>query len=147
MGVFVEGWALYAESLGKELGLYDDPFQYFGMLSMEMHRAIRLVVDTGIHAKAWTREEAITYSLENEAESEEGIIAEIERYMATPGQALSYKVGQLKIRELRTTAENSLGEFFDIKEFHNQVLNSGSLALVLLEEKIDAWIVSQKQLK
>ena len=147
MGVFVEGWALYAESLGKELGLYDDPFQYFGMLSMEMHRAIRLVVDTGIHAKGWTREEAITYSLENEAESEEGIISEIERYMATPGQALSYKVGQLKIRELRTKAEKSLAEAFDIKEFHNQVLNSGSLALILLEEKIDGWIASQKQLK
>jgi uncharacterized protein (DUF885 family) len=145
MGVFVEGWALYAESLGKELGLYEDPFQYFGMLSMEMHRAIRLVVDTGIHAKGWTREEAIQYSLENEAESEAGIIAEIERYMATPGQALSYKVGQLKIRELRTKAEKELGEAFDIKEFHNQVLNSGSLALILLEEKIDGWIVSKKQ--
>jgi len=145
MGVFVEGWALYAESLGKELGLYEDPLQYFGMLSMEMHRAIRLVVDTGIHAKGWTREEAIQYSLENEAESEEGIIAEIERYMATPGQALSYKVGQLKIRELRTKAEKALGESFDIKEFHNQVLNSGSLALILLEEKIDDWIASQTQ--
>ncbi|MFS4493759.1 DUF885 domain-containing protein [Maribacter sp. 2308TA10-17] len=144
MGVFVEGWALYAESLGKELGLYEDPFQYFGMLSMEMHRAIRLVVDTGIHAKGWTREKAIQYSLENEAESEDGIISEIERYMATPGQALSYKIGQLKIRELRTRAENELGEAFDIKEFHNQVLNSGSLALILLEEKIDAWIASQK---
>lgn len=147
MGVFVEGWALYAESLGQELGLYEDPFQYFGMLSMEMHRAIRLVVDTGIHAKGWTREEAIQYSLDNEAESEAGIIAEIERYMATPGQALSYKVGQLKIRELRTKAENELGEAFDIKEFHNQVLNSGSLALILLEEKLDGWIASQKQLK
>ena len=145
MGVFVEGWALYAESLGKELGLYEDPFQYFGMLSMEMHRAIRLVVDTGIHAKGWTREEAIQYSLENEAESEDGIIAEIERYMATPGQALSYKLGQLKIRELRTKAENALGDDFDIKEFHNQVLDSGSLALILLEEKIDGWIASQKR--
>ena len=144
MGVFVEGWALYAESLGKELGLYDDPYQFFGMLSMEMHRAIRLVVDTGIHAKGWTREQAIQYSLENEAESEEGIISEIERYMATPGQALSYKVGQLKIRELRTKAEREMGNAFDIKEFHNQVLNSGSLALVLLEEKIDGWIAAQK---
>lgn len=144
MGVFVEGWALYAESLGKELGLYEDPFQYFGMLSMEMHRAIRLVVDTGIHAKGWTREEAIQYSLENEAESEDGIIAEIERYMATPGQALSYKIGQLKISKLRTKAERELGDAFDIKEFHNQVLNSGSLALILLEEKIEGWIASQK---
>jgi uncharacterized protein (DUF885 family) len=143
MGVFVEGWALYAESLGKELGIYTDPYQYFGMLSMEMHRAIRLVVDTGIHAKGWTREEAIRYSLENEAESEESIIAEVERYMATPGQALSYKIGQLKIRELRNKAENILGQNFNIREFHSQILDSGSLPLVLLEEKLNNWIVSQ----
>jgi uncharacterized protein (DUF885 family) len=110
---------------------------------MEMHRAIRLVVDTGIHSKGWTREEAIQYSLDNEAESEESVIAEIERYMATPGQALSYKIGQLKIRELRTRAETKLGSRFSIREFHNQVLNSGSLPLVLLEEKIDNWINSQ----
>lgn len=143
MGVFVEGWALYAESLGDELGLYKDPIQYFGMLSMEMHRAIRLVVDTGIHSKGWTREQAIQYSLDHEAESEDAVIAEIERYMATPGQALSYKIGQLKIRELRTRAETKLGDKFSIKEFHNQVLNSGSLPLVLLQEKIDKWINSQ----
>ena len=143
MGVFVEGWALYAESLGKELGMYEDPYQYFGMLSMEMHRAIRLVVDTGLHAKGWTREQAIQYSLENEAESEESIIAEVERYMATPGQALSYKIGQLKIRELRTLAENELGDRFDVREFHSQILNSGSLPLVLLEEKIRGWIKNQ----
>jgi len=140
MGVFVEGWALYSESLGKELGLYEDPVQYFGMLSMEMHRAIRLVVDTGIHGKGWTRDQAIQYSLDNEAESEDGIITEIERYMATPGQAVSYKIGQLKIRELRKKAEDALGDNFSIKEFHNQVLNSGSLPLVLLEEKINGWI-------
>lgn len=140
MGVFVEGWALYAESLGKELGLYGDPYQYFGMLSMEMHRAIRLVVDTGIHAKGWTREQAIQYSLENEADSEAGIIAEIERYMATPGQALSYKIGQLKIRELRNKAEKALGNNFKVADFHDQVLNSGSLPLILLEQKIDSWI-------
>lgn len=144
MGVFVEGWALYAESLGKELGLYEDAYQYFGMLSMEMHRAIRLVVDTGIHAKGWSREKAISYSLENEAESEDGIISEVERYMATPGQALSYKIGQLKIRELRTKAENDLGVDFDVRKFHDQVLNSGSLPLLLLEEKINGWIQSQK---
>lgn len=143
MGVFVEGWALYAESLGDELGLYKDPIQYFGMLSMEMHRAIRLVVDTGIHSKGWIREQAIQYSLDHEAESEDAVIAEIERYMATPGQALSYKIGQLKIRELRTRAETKLGDKFSVKEFHNQVLNSGSLPLVLLEEKIDNWINSQ----
>ena len=143
MGVFVEGWALYAESLGKELGLYDDPIQYFGMLSMEMHRAIRLVVDTGIHSKGWTREQAIRYSLDNEAESEEAIISEIERYMATPGQALSYKIGQIKIRELRTKAESILQDKFDVREFHNQVLNSGSLPLILLEGKIENWINHQ----
>ena len=143
MGVFVEGWALYAESLGTELGLYEDPIQYFGMLSMEMHRAIRLVVDTGLHSKGWTREQAIQYSLDNEAESEASVIAEIERYMATPGQALSYKIGQLKIRELRTKAETKLGDKFSVREFHNQVLNSGSLPLVLLESKIDNWINSQ----
>jgi len=144
MGVFVEGWALYAESLGKELGIYTDPYQYFGMLSMEMHRAIRLVVDTGIHAKGWSREKAIQYSLDNEAESEESIIAEIERYMATPGQALSYKMGQLKIRQLRTKAEKALGDNFNIRDFHSQILNSGSLPLVLLEEKIDNWIAQQE---
>ncbi len=146
MGVFVEGWALYAESLGKELGLYVDPYQYFGMLSMEMHRAIRLVVDTGIHSKGWTREQAIQYSLDNEAESEADIIAEIERYMGTPGQAVSYKVGQLKIKELRIRAETALGDKFSIREFHTQVLNSGSLPLVLLEEKINRWISSQTAL-
>ncbi|ALM07729.1 hypothetical protein SB49_07875 [Sediminicola sp. YIK13] len=144
MGVFVEGWALYCESLGKELGLYTDPYQYFGMLSMEIHRAIRLVVDTGIHAKGWTREEAIQYSLENEAESEADIISEIERYIVAPGQALSYKIGQLKIRELRTRAETALGDAFSIKEFHNQILSSGSLPLVLLEEKIEKWIEKEK---
>lgn len=140
MGVYVEGWALYAESLGKELGLYEDPYQYFGMLSMEMHRAIRLVVDAGIHSKGWTREQAIQYSLDHEAASEASITAEIERYMVAPGQALAYKIGQLKIRELRNKAEQALGDQFDIKEFHNQVLGSGSLPLVLLEEKIEKWI-------
>ena len=139
-----EGWALYTESLGKELGLYTDPYQYFGMLSMEMHRAIRLVVDTGIHSKGWSREKAIQYSLENEAESEDSITREIERYMANPGQALSYKIGQLKIRELRARAEKTLGDKFDIKEFHNQVLETGCIPLQLLENKIDKWISSKK---
>lgn len=135
-----EGWALYTESLGKELGLYTDPYQYFGMLGMEMHRAIRLVVDTGIHSKGWSREKAIQYSLDNEAESEDSITREIERYMANPGQALSYKIGQLKIRELRARAEKVLGEKFDIKEFHNQVLETGCIPLQLLENKIDKWV-------
>lgn len=135
-----EGWALYSESLGTELGLYTDPYQLFGMLGAEMHRAVRLVVDTGLHSKGWTREQAIQYSLDNEAESESSIISEIERYMANPGQALSYKIGQLKIRELRKKAETALGENFDIREFHNQVLETGCVPLALLEDKIDNWI-------
>ncbi len=139
-----EGWALYTENLGKELGLYTDPYQYFGMLGMEMHRAIRLVVDTGMHAKGWSREEAIAYSLANEAEPEASIISEIERYMANPGQALSYKIGQLKIRELRTRASIALGEKFDIRAFHTQVLETGCIPLYLLEEKIDKWILANK---
>ncbi|PHR74092.1 MAG: DUF885 domain-containing protein [Lutibacter sp.] len=139
-----EGWALYTESLGSELGLYTDPYQYFGMLGMEMHRAIRLVVDTGIHSKGWSREKAIQYSLDNEAESAASIEREIERYMANAGQALSYKIGQLKIRELRTKAEKTLGDKFDIKEFHNQVLETGNIPLQLLENKIDKWISSKK---
>jgi len=139
-----EGWALYTESLGKELGLYQDPYQYFGMLSAEMHRAIRLVVDTGMHTKGWTREQAIKYSMENEAEPEASIVAEIERYMAIPGQALSYKIGQLRIRELRTKAEKELGSKFSIKEFHNQVLDAGCLPIKILEDKINTWIASKK---
>ncbi len=139
-----EGWALYSESLGKELGLYQDPYQYFGMLGAEMHRAIRLVVDTGLHAKGWSREKAIQYSLDNEAEPEASIISEIERYMANPGQALSYKIGQLKIRELRAKAESTLGGKFDIKAFHNQVLETGCVPLAVLERKIDAWIADAK---
>jgi uncharacterized protein (DUF885 family) len=139
-----EGWALYCESLGKELGLYTDPYQYFGMLSMEMHRAIRLVVDTGIHTKGWSREEAIKYSVKNEAESLASITSEIERYMAMPGQALSYKIGQLKLLELRAKAEKELGDKFDIAKFHNQVLESGCMPLALLETKIDNWIASVK---
>lgn len=135
-----EGWALYSESLGKELGLYTDPYQYFGTLGAEMHRAIRLVVDTGIHSKGWTREQAIQYSLDNESESEAGIISEIERYMANPGQALSYKIGQLKIRELRTKAENTLGDTFDIRAFHDQVLATGCIPLALLEDEINRWM-------
>ena len=139
-GAYGEGWALYTESLGKELGLYQDPYQYFGMLGNEMHRAVRLVVDTGLHAKGWTREQAIKYSLANEAESEASIIPEIERYMAIPGQALSYKIGQLKIMELRKKAETKMGAKFDIKKFHEKVLESGVMPLALLEMKINAWI-------
>ncbi|MBU0940944.1 MAG: DUF885 domain-containing protein [Bacteroidetes bacterium] len=143
-GAYGEGWALYTESLGKELGLYQDPYQYFGMLGNEMHRAVRLVVDTGLHSKGWTREQAIKYSLENEAESEASITTEIERYMAIPGQALSYKIGQLKIMELRKRAQDKMGKQFDIKKFHEKVLESGVMPLALLESKIDAWIAENK---
>jgi uncharacterized protein (DUF885 family) len=141
-GAYGEGWALYTESLGTELGLYEDPYQYFGMLGNEMHRAIRLVVDTGLHSKGWTREQAIQYSLENEAESEASIISEIERYMAIPGQALSYKIGQLKIMELRRKASTEMSEKFDIKIFHQKVLESGVMPLALLETKINDWITT-----
>jgi len=143
-GASGEGWALYTESLGKELGLYNDPYQYFGMLGAEMHRSIRLVVDTGLHSKGWTREEAIKYSLENEAESEASIIAEIERYMAIPGQALSYKIGQMKILELRKKAQTELAAKFDVKKFHQIVLESGVMPLALLEKKVDNWITASK---
>lgn len=139
-GAYVEGWGLYSESLGKELGLYDDPYQYFGMLSAEMHRAIRLVVDTGIHSKGWTREEAIAYSLENEAQSEASVIAEIERYMVMPAQALSYKIGQLTILNLRKEAEKTLGNDFNIKAFHNIILDAGDMPLAVLEQRVRTWI-------
>ncbi|MEO5571490.1 MAG: DUF885 domain-containing protein [Bacteroidia bacterium] len=143
-GAYGEGWALYTESLGKELGLYTDPYQYFGALSEEMHRAIRLVVDAGMHTKGWTREQAIKFSLENEGESEENITSEIERYMAIPGQALSYKIGQLKIRALRKKAEEEPGAAFDIRQFHNEILRDGCLPLSVLETKMNLWIEKQK---
>jgi uncharacterized protein (DUF885 family) len=143
-GAYGEGWALYTESLGKELGLYTDPYQYFGMLGNEMHRAVRLVVDTGIHSKGWTKEQAIKFSMENEAESEAAITTEIERYMAIPGQALSYKIGQLKIMELRQRAQDKMGVKFDIRKFHEKVLESGVMPLALLEKKIDNWINESK---
>ncbi|WP_445737783.1 DUF885 domain-containing protein [Mariniflexile sp.] len=139
-GAYDEGWGLYAESLGKELGLYQDPYQYFGMLSLEIHRAIRLVVDTGIHSKGWTREEAIAYSLNNEAFPEAFIISEIERYMVTPAQALSYKIGQLSISKLRQEAEKALGDGFDIKAFHNIILDAGDMPLAVLEQRVRDWI-------
>lgn len=140
-----EGWALYTESLGKELGLYTDPYQYFGMLSAEMHRAIRLVVDAGMHAKGWTREQAIQFAMENEAETEATIISEIERYMANPGQALGYKIGQLKIRELRNRAEEKLGDQFDVRAYHDLVLADGCIPLNILESKVDLWIAEQQE--
>ena len=141
---YVEGWALYCESLGSELGLYTDPYQLMGALGDEIHRAIRLVVDVGIHAKGMSREAAIRYMMENEAISEQGATAEIERYMANPGQALGYKIGALKIRELRTRAEQELRSKFDLAEFHNQILKDGSMPLSILDNKITNWIASQK---
>ena len=142
-GAYGEGWALYSESLGKELGLYTDPYQYFGNLGDEIHRAIRLVVDVGIHSKGWTREQAIKYMMDNEAISDQSAIAEIERYMAIPGQALSYKIGQLKIMELRTKAADRLGDKFDLALFHDEVLKYGCLPLDVLENIINQWIERQ----
>ncbi|MDO7884367.1 DUF885 domain-containing protein [Hymenobacter cheonanensis] len=141
---FSEGWALYTESLGKELGMYTDPYQYLGALSAEMHRAIRLVVDVGMHAKGLTREQAIDYMLANEATTEQGATSEIERYMAWPGQALAYKTGQLKIRELRTRYEKQLGPKFSLKAFHDELLLDGAMPLAVLERRMDAWAARQK---
>ncbi|WP_299572042.1 DUF885 family protein [uncultured Shewanella sp.] len=140
---FEEGWALYAEYLGIEMGLFKDPYQYFGKLSDEMLRAMRLVVDTGLHAKGWSREQAIQYMKDNSPMAESDIIAEVERYMAIPGQALSYKIGQLTILKLRADAEAKLGEKFDLKAFHDQILTTGSLPMAVMEKKIVRWIESQ----
>jgi uncharacterized protein (DUF885 family) len=141
---FSEGWGLYAESLGKELGLYTDPLQYFGMLYFDIWRANRLVVDTGMHALGWSRQDAIDWMTSNSPITETDVVAEVERYIAIPSQALAYKIGQLKIRELRTRAEEALGDAFDVREFHNQVLTTGALPLFVLEAKIDRWIESQQ---
>ncbi|MCA3255031.1 MAG: DUF885 domain-containing protein, partial [Alphaproteobacteria bacterium] len=141
---YVEGWALYAESLGPELGMFTDPYQMYGHLGDEMLRAMRLVVDTGLHAKGWTRDQAIQYMLDNSAISRTDATAEVERYIAMPGQALAYKVGQLTIRRLRTKAETELGAKFDVRAFHEQVLMTGALPMEVLEAKIDRWIAAQK---
>ncbi|MEO6521506.1 MAG: DUF885 domain-containing protein [Mucilaginibacter sp.] len=141
---YVEGWALYCESLGKELGLFADPYQHMGALGDEMHRAIRLVVDVAIHTKNMSREEAIKYMTDNEQISTEGATAEIERYMGIPAQALGYKIGALKIRELRNKAEQELGSKFNLADFHDQILKDGSMPLAVLESKINAWIASKK---
>lgn len=141
---YEEGWALYCESLGNELGLYTDPYQYMGALGDEIHRAIRLVVDVAIHTKNMSREEAIKYMMDNEAISEQGATAEIERYMAIPGQALSYKTGAMKIASLRKKYEAALGSKFRIAEFHHQVLKDGSLPLSVFEAKMDVWAAGIK---
>ncbi len=137
---YVEGWGLYAESLGRELGIHTDPYQYFGYLDSQLFRAIRLVVDTGIHSKGWTRDQTIQYILDNSSRGRSNATAETERYIAMPGQALAYKVGQIKISELRARAEETLGARFDLGEFHEQVLMTGALPLTVLEQKIDDWI-------
>lgn len=136
IGAYGEGYALYCESLGKELGVYDNPYVYFGRLSDEIHRAIRLVVDVGLHTKGWTREQAIKYMLDNEPTSEQEATAEIERYMALPGQALSYKIGEIKIRELRSKYTAALRDKFSIKDFHDELLKDGCVPLDVLEEKM-----------
>ena len=141
---FIEGWGLYAESLGKDVGLYEDPYSYFGYLQNELWRAIRLVVDTGLHSRNWTREQAIQYMLDNSAESKTHSTAEGERYMAIPGQALAYKMGELKIQQVRAKAEKELGDRFDIREFHAEVLKDGSVPLDVLEAKVDRWIQSKQ---
>lgn len=146
-GAYVEGWGLYAESLGAELGLYTDPYQRLGQLYGEIHRAIRLVVDAGIHHKGWTREQAIQYSLDNEPITEANAIQEIERYIVMPGQALSYKIGELKILEMRRKAEKELGKKFDVRAFHDQVLNDGAMPLQIFEAKMNGWIQRQSASK
>ena len=141
---YQEGWALYSESIGKELGMFTDPYQYYGRLSDEMLRAMRLVVDTGLHTRNWTREQAIKYMLDNSSMAASDAESEVERYIAIPGQALGYKIGQLRIRELRNKAEAALGSRFDVREFHSVVLRDGSLPLSVLEAKIDRWIKSKQ---
>jgi uncharacterized protein (DUF885 family) len=141
---YVEGWGLYCESLGKQLGCYTDPYQYFYALGFEMHRAIRLVTDAGIHTKGWSREQAIEYMRSNEPITEQFATAEIERYMVIPGQALSYKIGELKIKELRNKYSKQLGNKFTVAAFHDEILKDGAMPLTTLEQKMDTWIARQK---
>ncbi|HEX7801260.1 MAG TPA: DUF885 domain-containing protein [Pseudoxanthomonas sp.] len=142
-----EGWGLYAEQLGFEMGLYDDPYDHFGQLVYEMWRAVRLVVDTGMHAKGWSRERAIAYFKDNAAKTDQDIVNEIDRYIGTPGQALAYKIGQMKISELRARAQRELGPKFDLREYNDAVLETGSVPLEALEKHIDAWISARKAAK
>ncbi len=141
---FVEGWALYAERLGKDLGLYQDPYSDYGRLEGDQERAIRLVVDTGVHAKHWTRQQMVDFFHDHSSIAEPEVQSEVDRYIAWPSQALAYKIGQLKILELRDRAKKALGDKFDIRAFHDQVIDSGALPLDVLDEHINAWIASQK---
>jgi uncharacterized protein (DUF885 family) len=141
---YVEGWALYAEYLGKALGLFTDPYQWFGRLNDEQLRAMRLVVDTGLHAKGWTREQAIQYMLDNSTMAESDVVSEVERYIAWPGQALGYKVGELRIHGLRRQAEAALGPAFDLRDFHREVLSDGAVPLDVLEAKIARWVEARR---
>ncbi|MCH7898622.1 MAG: DUF885 domain-containing protein [Proteobacteria bacterium] len=140
---FVEGWGLYSESLGHDLGLYKDPYSHFGALTYEMWRAVRLVVDTGLHYKGWTRQQAIDFFKDNAAKTEHDIVNEIDRYIGNPGQALAYKIGQLKILAIRASAEAQLGDDFDIRAFHDHLLGAGALPLDLLQQRMDTWIAAQ----
>jgi uncharacterized protein (DUF885 family) len=141
---YAEGWGLYAERLAKEMGAYEDPYSDFGRLSSEIWRAIRLVVDTGLHAKGWTEQQAVDYFLANSSSAEGAIRSEVQRYLAWPGQATSYKIGMMKILELREKARAELGEKFDIKGFHDTVLGGGGLPLEILERRVNDWIASRK---
>jgi uncharacterized protein (DUF885 family) len=139
-----EGWALYAESLGYEMGFYKDPYYRFGALSAEMLRACRLVIDTGLHAMDWTRDQSIRYLMENSGAHPDFAAAEVDRYIVIPGQALGYKIGELKIKALRAKAKDALGDRFDIRRFHNALLDDGPLPLTVLEQRIEEWIAAEK---